>query len=178
MDNLATGEIIQAVSKANLSLKKSLKQEVETYVHKSYYKTAALMANALRGVPVFFECTEEQEEASFRIGQHFGLAFQLVDDIIDYTSTAEEMGKENLADIAEGNITGPVYFSLLSESLKEKQESYVISELRSKKKSKEKKEEIQKWVMANNGIEMTFALADLHIQRGLDSLKTLPNQNL
>jgi heptaprenyl diphosphate synthase len=37
--------------------------------------------------------------ASFRIGQHFGLAFQLVDDIIDYTSTAEAMGKENLADI-------------------------------------------------------------------------------
>lgn len=88
------------------------------------------------------------------------------------------MGKENLADIAEGNITGPVYFSLHSESLRGKQESYIISELRSKKKSKEKREEIQKWVMANHGIEMTFALADLHIKRGLDSLKVLPNQNL
>jgi geranylgeranyl pyrophosphate synthase len=58
------------------------------------------MANALRGVPVFFdESTPNQEVASFRIGQHFGIAFQLVDDIIDYTSTTEAMGKESLADI-------------------------------------------------------------------------------
>lgn len=57
MDNLATGEIIQAASKTNISLKKTLKLEVETYVHKSYCKTAALMANALRGVPVFYDYT-------------------------------------------------------------------------------------------------------------------------
>lgn len=88
------------------------------------------------------------------------------------------MGKENLADIAEGNITGPVYFSLLSESLRGKQASYIISELRSKKKFKEKREDIQKWVLANSGVELTFALADLHIERGLDNLKSLPNNNL
>jgi len=49
------------------------------------------------------------------VGQHFGVAFQLVDDILDYTSTTEEMGKESLSDIIEGNVTGPVYFSLWSE---------------------------------------------------------------
>jgi all-trans-nonaprenyl-diphosphate synthase len=64
-----------------------LKEEVATYVNKSYYKTAALMANAMRGVPLFFDSSSEQEIASFRVGQHFGIAFQLVDDILDYTST-------------------------------------------------------------------------------------------
>lgn len=66
---------------------------METYIQKSYYKTAALMANALRGVPVLCGKEGVAETESFRIGQHFGLAFQIVDDVIDYTSTAEEMGK-------------------------------------------------------------------------------------
>ena len=114
MDNLATGEIIQMVTK-NKKVnddEQLFKEQVETYLHKSYYKTAALMANALRAVPVFFEqSTIQQEVASFRVGQHFGLAFQLVDDILDYTSTSEDLGKEALADIVDGNVTGPVYFS-------------------------------------------------------------------
>ena len=57
MDNLATGEIIQMVTK-NKKVnddEQLFKEQVETYLHKSYYKTAALMANALRAVPVFFE---------------------------------------------------------------------------------------------------------------------------
>lgn len=55
MDNLATGEIIQAITKNSINNnQKKLKSYIETYLQKSYYKTAALMANSMRGVPVFF----------------------------------------------------------------------------------------------------------------------------
>lgn len=95
------------------------------------------MANALRAVPIFYpNTTLEQETACFRIGQHFGIAFQLIDDILDYTSTSEQMGKENLADIIEGNVTGPVFFSVLSESKHGKTSKYMLNELRSKNKTK------------------------------------------
>jgi len=63
MDNLATGEIIQAITKNKVNQNEHLlKAQVETYMHKSYYKTAALMANALRAVPVLFEHSTPQQE--------------------------------------------------------------------------------------------------------------------
>lgn len=60
-------------------------------MNKTYYKTAALMAHALRAVPILLDSSSRNfsvEVASFRVGQHFGIAFQLVDDIMDYTSSS------------------------------------------------------------------------------------------
>jgi geranylgeranyl pyrophosphate synthase len=53
----------------------------------------------------------------------------------------------------------------------------MMNQLREKHKSKEKAEEIKKWVLTNPGIELTFALADLHIKHGLDYLKAFPKSN-
>jgi geranylgeranyl pyrophosphate synthase len=57
MDHLATGEIIQMTTKNKWvnDNDELFREQVETYLHKTYYKTAALMANALRAVPLFFE---------------------------------------------------------------------------------------------------------------------------
>ncbi len=89
MDNLATGEIIQALTKNNVATSDNqLENIIGNYMNKTYYKTAALMANSLRAVPLL--CSPENpsfEVESFRVGQHFGLAFQIVDDILDYIST-------------------------------------------------------------------------------------------
>ena len=68
------------------------------------------MANALRGVPVILG--KGSEETAFRVGQHMGIAFQVIDDIMDYVSTTEEMGKEAMADIASNNVTAPVLLAL------------------------------------------------------------------
>jgi all-trans-nonaprenyl-diphosphate synthase len=73
------------------------------------------MANSLRAVPVLLNIEGEQEVCCFRVGQHFGIAFQIIDDILDYISTSEEMGKEELADIIQGNVTAPIYFNLYHE---------------------------------------------------------------
>ncbi|WP_406275643.1 polyprenyl synthetase family protein [Nocardia sp. NBC_00881] len=71
-------------------------------------KTAALLSLACRVGAMQAGRSEEQEEALALFGRHFGLAYQLYDDILDLTSTAEEMGKPVNADLPEGIYTLPV----------------------------------------------------------------------
>lgn len=75
---------------------------MERYMEKSYFKSAALMCGALLGVPNIFQrysslslpqTADLRELHAFQVGQNYGLTLQLIDDILDYISTAEEMGK-------------------------------------------------------------------------------------
>lgn len=59
------------------------------------------------------------QERCFLIGQHLGLAFQLIDDVIDYTSSSLEMGKEQYGDLREGHITGPLILGCLPIHIQE-----------------------------------------------------------
>ncbi|WP_327113976.1 polyprenyl synthetase family protein [Nocardia sp. NBC_01730] len=71
-------------------------------------KTAAVLSLACRVGAMQADHPEEQEEALAGFGRQFGLAYQLYDDILDLTSTAEEMGKPVNADLPEGIYTLPV----------------------------------------------------------------------
>ncbi|MEV6325338.1 polyprenyl synthetase family protein [Nocardia sp. NPDC051787] len=71
-------------------------------------KTAAVLSLACRVGAMQAGRPEEDEEALAGFGRQFGLAYQLYDDILDLTSTAEEMGKPVNADLPEGIYTLPV----------------------------------------------------------------------
>ena len=71
-------------------------------------KTAALFAAACRIAAVVAERGEEEEAALDAYGRNLGIAFQLVDDAIDYTSDAGTMGKDAGDDFREGKMTLPV----------------------------------------------------------------------
>ncbi|MEU4341026.1 polyprenyl synthetase family protein [Nocardia sp. NPDC023852] len=71
-------------------------------------KTAALLSLACQVGAMQASRPEDAEEALALFGRHFGLAYQLYDDILDLTSTAEEMGKPVNADLSEGIYTLPV----------------------------------------------------------------------
>ncbi|MBU3065449.1 polyprenyl synthetase family protein [Nocardia sp. NEAU-G5] len=71
-------------------------------------KTAAVLSLACRVGAMQAGRSEDEEEALALFGRHFGLAYQLYDDILDLTSTAEETGKPVNADLPEGIYTLPV----------------------------------------------------------------------
>jgi hypothetical protein len=52
------------------------------------------------------------KEAMFAYGKHLGLAFQVVDDILDFTQSTEQLGKPQGQDLASGNLTAPAIFAL------------------------------------------------------------------
>jgi len=71
-------------------------------------KTAALFAAACRIAPVVAEAGDEAEDALEAYGRNLGIAFQLVDDAIDYSSDAATMGKGQGDDFRDGKVTLPV----------------------------------------------------------------------
>lgn len=83
------------------------------YLRKSFYKTASLLAAACRATAVLTGGLSGQVcDVMYSYGYYFGVAFQVVDDILDFSSTGEELGKPALQDLREGNLTAPVLLCL------------------------------------------------------------------
>ena len=99
---IAEGEVDQ------LTAQRKIDTSEERYLHIIRAKTAALFAAATRIAAVVAECDSEQENALDEYGRNLGVAFQLVDDAIDYDSDAAAMGKTRGDDFREGKMTLPV----------------------------------------------------------------------
>lgn len=84
----------------------------ESYLKVIQYKTAKLFEGAALCGAVIANASTEHQEALRQFGMYVGTAFQLIDDVMDYTSTAEEMGKSVGDDLAEGKPTLPLIFTM------------------------------------------------------------------
>jgi geranylgeranyl pyrophosphate synthase len=82
-------------------------KDVQQYLWRIGGKTAALMANATEGGAVLGGCDERTVEAMRTFGYSLGMAFQIVDDILDFTGDEELMGKPVGSDLLEGTVTLP-----------------------------------------------------------------------
>ena len=99
---IAEGEVDQ------LTAQRQVETSEEHYLKIIGAKTAALFAAACRIAPVVAEAGEEAEEALDCFGRNLGIAFQLVDDAIDYASDEATMGKGRGDDFRDGKVTLPV----------------------------------------------------------------------
>jgi len=84
----------------------------QRYLDVIHAKTAKLFEAATRLGAVLCERTEEEEAAMASYGMHLGTAFQLIDDVLDYSSSSEEMGKNVGDDLAEGKPTLPLIYAM------------------------------------------------------------------
>jgi octaprenyl-diphosphate synthase len=99
---IAEGEVEQ------LTAQRRIETDEEQYLTIISAKTAALFAAACRVAPVVAEADEDAELALESYGKNLGIAFQLADDVIDYASDAETMGKGVGDDFRDGKMTLPV----------------------------------------------------------------------
>jgi len=102
---IAQGEVDQ------LTAQRKIETSEERYLHIIGAKTAALFAAASRISAVIAECGEAEEQALDDYGRNLGIAFQLVDDAIDYDTGTADMGKDRGDDFREGKMTLPVIFA-------------------------------------------------------------------
>jgi len=106
VEDLVRGEFMQLGTKTDETLR------FNHYLEKTYRKTASLLANCCKAAAVLANCDEERIEAAFQYGRNIGIAFQLVDDLLDFISTDEALGKPAAADLNLGLATAPVLFAL------------------------------------------------------------------
>merc|ERR1719370_1197830 len=83
----------------------------EHYLSKSFNKTASLMAYSCRANAVLAGVNTNMAEQAFQYGRNIGIAFQLVDDLLDFIVSADQLGKPAAADLKLGLATAPVLFA-------------------------------------------------------------------
>lgn len=106
LEHLVTGEIMQLTSNKEKSC------NMEYYLEKTFYKTASLMANSCKAIAILAGQPRAVATLAYDYGKHLGMAFQLVDDMLDFTGTTASLGKGALSDIAQGIVTAPLLFAL------------------------------------------------------------------
>ncbi|TVQ42631.1 MAG: solanesyl diphosphate synthase [Gloeocapsa sp. DLM2.Bin57] len=104
--DFAEGEILQGINRFDTSL------SLETYLDKSYYKTASLIANSAKSACLLSDTSETIADNLYHYGRHLGLAFQIVDDLLDFTGSTDILGKPAGSDLISGNLTAPVIYAL------------------------------------------------------------------
>ncbi len=159
--DLAEGEIQQGLNRFNSNL------SLEEYLEKSYYKTASLIANSAKATGLISGVEPEIAENLYNYGRYIGLAFQIVDDILDFTASTEVLGKPAGSDLKSGNLTAPALFALAEKPYLEgliEREFGEVTDL----------PEAIALISASQAFERSRELAKKYAQLAVENLANLP----
>ncbi|KAK9131502.1 hypothetical protein Sjap_011989 [Stephania japonica] len=106
VEHLVTGETMQMTSTSEQRC------SMEYYLQKTYYKTASLISNSCKAIAILTGQTAEVSMLAYDYGKNLGLAYQLIDDVLDFTGTTASLGKPSLLDIRHGIVTAPILFAM------------------------------------------------------------------
>jgi len=109
--NMVEGELLQLTLLGQIDLREAQATEL------AYRKTACLFSGCARLGAVLGRQPKHVEESLAEYGRNAGLAFQLVDDLLDFTASPEKLGKPVLSDLKEGKVTLPLIFALENGAL-------------------------------------------------------------
>lgn len=139
----------------------------EYYLHKTYLKTASLMSKSCRAAAVLSGAQDDIIENCYNFGRNLGLCFQIVDDMLDYTSSDLAIGKPSQADLKLGLATAPILYAWKEEP--------ELGELIGRKFSQPGDVEIaRRAVDKYNGVEKTREMATMYCHEALNNLRCLP----
>ncbi len=163
---IAEGEVNQLTAVRRVDLAE------DRYLEIIDAKTAALFAAACRVAAVVAERSEAEEAALDAYGRNLGIAFQLVDDAIDYTSDAGTMGKDAGDDFREGKMTLPVILAYARGN--EEQRAFWKDAVEGRRVSDADFAQAVDLVRSSRSVDDTIARARHYGQRAIDALSPFP----
>ncbi|OEY66642.1 polyprenyl synthetase family protein [Marinobacter sp. X15-166B] len=162
---IAQGEVMQLMNVKNPDISEARYMEV---IHN---KTAMLFEASAHTGALLCNAPEPQARALKEYGQHLGMAFQLVDDVLDYRGDAESMGKNVGDDLAEGKATLPLIYAMASSD--EAPRKLIRQAIR--KGGLDNLAEVLAIVEQSGAIDYTMAKAREQAARAHASLNNLPD---
>ncbi|XP_055957440.1 all trans-polyprenyl-diphosphate synthase PDSS1 isoform X2 [Patella vulgata] len=157
IEDLVRGEFMQLGSKEDEN------ERFSHYLRKTFKKTASLLANSCKAVAVLANCEEDVTDIAYQYGRNIGIAFQLIDDLLDFTSCDKTLGKPTAADLKLGLATAPVLFAA--------QQYPQLNSLIMRRFSKSGDVETARHLVAKSeGVEQTKLLA---IQHGREAIRQI-----
>lgn len=161
-ENMSQGEIHQLSRKGDLSLSENEYREV------IWRKTAVLFEGACRSAALLAGASPDRIEALSTYGANLGLAFQMADDLIDYTSDTQELGKKAGADLREGKLTLPVIAALQAADSQDR--AYMASIIRNPSFTTEDFEALKALLQRYGGLAYTREKAREHVRLAKEAL--------
>jgi octaprenyl-diphosphate synthase len=171
--NMVEGELLQLTHLGRMDLTEADATEL------AYRKTACLFSGCARLGAELGKQPKDIEEALAAYGRNAGLAFQLVDDLLDFTASPEELGKPVLSDLKEGKVTLPLIFALEAEAGSNGHASegrrLVAKVLEERGFLSVKPEQITKLVKDTGALNRASNLARDYVCRAKTALEELPD---
>lgn len=164
---IAEGEVLQLLNSRNPDLSEA------DYMKVIIGKTAMLFEAATQTGAILAGATTAQQTALQLYGRHLGIAFQLLDDVMDYLSSADEMGKNTGDDLAEGKATLP-----LIQAMKETDgDNRKLIRRAIREGGLEDLGPVLAIIKATNAISYTQNKAQQQSQLAIDALEGIPNSS-
>ncbi|PSN64380.1 decaprenyl-diphosphate synthase subunit 1 [Corynespora cassiicola Philippines] len=167
--NLIEGEFMQLKNTAQDEKNPVWTEETLTYyLQKTYLKSASLISKSCRAAAILGQNTPEVVDAAYAYGKNLGLAFQLVDDMLDYTISGEELGKPAGADLELGLATAPLLFAW--------KDNKSLGKLVGRKFAQEGDvQRAREIVSQSTGLEQTRALAQEYVDKAIEAIAFFPD---
>ena len=145
-------------------------KDVQQYLWRIGGKTAALFANATEGGALLGGCDERTVEALRTYGYSLGMAFQIVDDILDFTGDEELMGKPVGSDLLEGTVTLPGLLFLERYP----RDNPIKKFFTARRDRQTRLQDAIEAIVGSDVIESSYGMARDYIRRANDAIAFLP----
>ncbi|NYF24502.1 polyprenyl synthetase family protein [Sporosarcina sp. JAI121] len=164
MLEICKGEIIQ------IDHQRKTDQTIRDYLRRIKRKTALLLSSSCELGALVSGADPEIVRKMRRFGYFTGMAFQIVDDILDITSTDKELGKPAGSDLLNGHLTLPILYIKNDAQFRPYMERSFDGTL-----TEADRQAMLSYIRSTGAIQMAQAVSDLYLQKAMDELSALPD---
>lgn len=163
---MAEGEVLQLIHSDDLET------DEPAYMEVIIRKTAVLMSAACQIGAIFAEASSAEEKALRDYGHHLGIAFQLIDDALDYVGTVGELGKPVGNDLQEGKATLPLIYAMAQADSRRR--DFIRSVFIAENQTPQDIQAVQRLVQELGGVDYTIRRAREHVAMAKKNLESFP----